>query len=332
MDIENNSTSRTIIIGGTAAAHQVASVQSALRDAGAKHIGDLVSWNTDGIDVPRVEAREVFGLIGLSRLVPDMDPSTALNRAVKEARLRRSDGFVAQPFKRPNQDTPLAWGIYEVRANDGEGGDSLVLGARVRLENGVAVVRGPEVTEPSAECMARAQIIVDHANHLITHVETRDVSGALTATVHALSGIPLRSRGGFYLLPSATCEQWAALRPGLERLGVGPFVIEMFDSPQAMATAATATRSALENDISALVADLEKAKSDGLRSDALERRLAACDALCARAMLFRDVLQDMAGTIESRANALKAEFVKTMEADSVNDDALFTLDVGAEAA
>jgi hypothetical protein len=333
MNTLSDSPSRTTVAGGSRAAHEVARVQTALRDAGAKHIGDLVSWNTDGIDVPRVEARETFGLIGLARLIPDMDPSTALNRAVKEARLRRADGFVAQPFKRPNQDTPLAWGIYEVRANDGEGGDALVLGARVRLENGVAVVRGPESTEPSAECMQRAQDIVEHANHLMTHVETRDVSGALTATVAALSGVPLRSRGGFYLLPSATCEQWAALRPGLEKLGVGPFVIEMFDSPQALATASTATRSALESDINELVADLDKAKGDGLRSDALERRLAACDALCARATLFRDVLQDMADVIQSRANALKAEFAKVGKEEDDADEALFVVPgLAAEAA
>jgi hypothetical protein len=166
------------------------------------------------------------------------------------------------------------------------------------------------------------------------------MSGALTATVNALSGVPLRNRGGFYLLPPATCEQWASLRPGLERMGVGPFVIEMFDSPQALQTAATAARSALESDIVELVADLEKAKTDGLRSDALERRLAACESLCARATLFRDVLQDMAATIEERAQALKSAFIASMEkpvvaagVDVASDDdpdaAMFRLDADA---
>lgn len=331
MNAHSDST-RTVIVGGSSAAHTVAAVQAGLRAAGAKHIGDLISWNTDSINVPRVEAREVFGLIGLARLIPDMDPQTALNRAVKEARLRRADGFVAMPFKRPNSDAAMAWGIYRVETKDGETGDSLVLGARVRLIGSLAVVSPPEAGEPDGECMDRGRQIVEHANHLITHIETRDMSGALTATVNALSGVPLRNRGGFYLLPPATCEQWAALRLGLEKLGVDPFVIEMFDSPQAMATAATATRSALESDIRDLVDDLEKARGDGLRSDALERRVAACDALCARAMLFRDVLQDMAGTIEARAQALRAEFVKTMESEASTDDALFTLDVGTNEA
>lgn len=303
---------RTILVGGTSAATKVASAQSQLRAAGARHIGDLISWNNGGVDVPRVEAREVFALVGLEKLIPDMDPQTALNRAVKEARLRRQDGFVAMPFKRPNSDAAMAWGIYRVESKDGETGDQLVLGARVRLIGSLAVVSPPEAAEPDGECMERGRLIVEHANHLITHVETRDMSGALTATVNALSGVPLRNRGGFYLLPPATCEQWASLRPGLEKMGIGPFVIEMFDSPQAMQTAATAARSALESDIVELVADLEKAKADGLRSDALERRLAACESLCARATLFRDVLQDMAGKIEERAQALKTEFIASI--------------------
>lgn len=324
---------RTVIVGGTSAAAKVASAQSQLRASGARHIGDLISWNTDNIDVPREDARAIFDQIGLGRLIPEMDPQTALNRAVKEARLRRQDGFVAMPFKRPNSDAAMAWGIYRVETKDGESGDSLVLGARVRLIGSLAVVSPPEAAEPDGECMERGRLIVEHANHLITHIETRDMSGALTSTVHHLSGVPLRNRGGFYLLPPATCEQWAALRPGLEKMGVGPFVIEMFDSPQAMKTAATAARSALESDIIELVADLEKAKNDGLRSDALERRLAACESLCARATLFRDVLQDMAGKIETRAQELKAAFIASMESSAPGeasedpDAALFTLDV-----
>jgi hypothetical protein len=331
---------RTVVNGGTSAAHAVAAVQSGLRAHGARHIGDLISWNTNCVDVPRVDAREVFALVGLEKLIADMDPQTALNRAVKEARLRRQDGFTAMPFKRPNSDAAMAWGIYRVESKDGETGDALVLGARVRLIGSLAVVSPPEAGEPDGECMERGRVIVEHANHLITHVETRDMSGALTATVNALSGVPLRNRGGFYLLPPATCEQWASLRPGLERMGVGPFVIEMFDSPQALQTAATAARSALESDIVELVADLEKAKTDGLRSDALERRLAACESLCARATLFRDVLQDMAATIEERAQALKSAFIASMEkpvvaagVDVASDDdpdaAMFRLDADA---
>lgn len=336
------SSSRTVVNSGTSAAAKVASIQSGLRAAGAKHIGDLISWNNGGVDVPRADAREVFALVGLERLVPDMDPQTALNRAVKEARLRRQDGFVAMPFKRPNSDAAMAWGIYRVESKDGETGDQLVLGARVRLIGSLAVVSPPEAGEPDGECMKRGQAVVEHANHLITHIETRDMSGALTATVNALSGVPLRNRGGFYLLPPATCEQWASLRPGLEKMGVGPFVIEMFDSPQALQTAATAARSALESDIIELVADLEKAKCDGLRSDALERRLAACESLCARATLFRDVLQDMAGKIEERAQSLKAAFIASMDkpvsdapgvvADDDPDAELFRLDILSEEA
>jgi hypothetical protein len=323
------SDARTNIAAGTSAAKTVAHVQTQLRERGAQHIGDLISWNTGGIDVLRSLAREVFDIIGMGRLVPDMDPETALNRAVKEARLKRADGFVAQQFKRPNQDTPLAWGIYEVTANDGEDGDGLVIGARVRLESGIAVARAPINGSANPECMAKAQVIAEHANHLISHAETRDISVALTSAVFLLSGVPMRNRGGFYLLPPGTCEQWHALITDLTKLGVEPLVIEMFDAPHAVAAAASAARGALEEQIAELVSDLDKAKGDGLRSDALERRLASCDALCSRAMLFQDVLHDLAERIRDRAAGLRTEFAKLVKSTDDADAALFHISASA---
>src|SRR5580698_7700745 len=60
--------------------------QRRLAAAGGHHIGDLISWNADRIDVPRQSAREVFASVGLGDLIADMDPATALSRAMAEVK------------------------------------------------------------------------------------------------------------------------------------------------------------------------------------------------------------------------------------------------------
>lgn len=320
---------RTNLAAGTSAARQIAEVQNRLRNKGARHIGDVIGWNTEDIDVERVLAKGVFEKVGMGKLIPDMDPETALNRAVKEARFTKGEGLVALPFKKPNKDTPKAWGIYEFQVQEGEKGDKPILGARIRLENGVAMVREPEENDPILVCMERAIKIAEHANHLITHAETRDVSNALSATVAALSGVPLRKRGGLYLLPPGTCETWDVLVPGLTELGVDPLVLPMYDEPKVMQQAGKAARGALESDLKELVADLEKAQTSGMRGDSLERRVAACESLIARAGLFQDVLQDMAGAIGEKAKELKASFAKVAAGTKDPDADLFTLNTAA---
>ena len=49
--------------------------------AGGRHIGDLISWNSERIDVPRSLARHIFIAENLAHLIPDTDPATALSRA-----------------------------------------------------------------------------------------------------------------------------------------------------------------------------------------------------------------------------------------------------------
>ncbi len=240
---------------GTAALQHA---QKRVAAAGGHHIGDLISWNTDRINVGRVDARRVFNLIGLGALVPDVDPATMLSRAAGEV---RRDGIVTRPFAQPKNDTPAAVGVYEVKPRAGEAGDSYVYGARCRVDllSGRVVALPPEGMPIVDTALAHAEAVAARANHLLGHCETKDLSAALVGTVKALSGVPLREKGGFYLLSPSSCPTWERIEPELELIGVHPIRIEMHDAPSNVRVAKTAAASALEADLQELMADLDKA-------------------------------------------------------------------------
>jgi hypothetical protein len=297
--------------------------QRRLAAAGGHHIGDLISWNADRIDVPRDAAREVFAAVGLGDLIADMDPATALSRATAE--VKRPPGILVRPFARPKGDTSAAAGIYIQNTRDGEAGDEYVCGARCRVDAASSlIVALPPDGAPAVEtALAHGEAMAMHANHLITHCETKDLSAAMVSTAKALSGVPLRDRGGFYLLPPATCGTWAKLKPGLEELGVRPIRIEMHDAPENVAVAKAAAQGALEADIAELLADLDKAGSEGMRQHAISRRVEVCRELRAKAHLYRGVLSGVADKIAAKVHELEKRFEAHLDGGSfsvpVND-------------
>ena len=282
--------------------------QARVAAAGGHHIGDLIAWNTDRINVSRLEARRLFATEGLGNLVPDLDPATALSRAAGE--VRRPEGIVVRPFAKPRDDTPSAVGIYEVKSRAGEAGDDYLCGARCRvnLMTGLVVALPPDGAPVIDIALAHAEAMAGRANHVLTHCETKDLSAALVGTVKALSGVPLRDRGGFYLLPPASCAVWTRLGPGLELLGVRAIRIEMHDAPSNVSVAKAAAQGALEADIQELMLDLDKAVVDGMRPSALTRRVEVCRELKAKAELYRGVLEGITDKITFKVGELEQRF------------------------
>ena len=217
--------------------------------------------------------------------------------------------------------------VRRVRAERGAGeaGDEYVCGARCRVDTsaGVVVFLPPDGAASIDVALAHAEEIAAHANHLLTHCETRDVSSAMVSTVKALSGVPLRERGGFYLLPPSTACVWRRMKAGLVALGVEPIIIEMHDAPENVSVARAAAKGALEADIATLVDDLDKARQDGMRKHAIARRVDVCRELSAKAELYRGVLADLADQISHRVGHLQREFELQLGAD----DASFALAV-----
>lgn len=307
-----------------AAEEKITRAQSRLKAAGGRHIGDLICWNADSIDVARDAARAIFATEGLGHLVGTIEPATALSRAAAE--IGKKPGLLVRPFGKPKGDTLAAFAVYLQKPRDGESGDEHVCGARVRIEAATsqAVALPPEGGDAIEEALTLATAIATHANHLFSHCETKDLSAALVATAKALKGVPLRDRGGFYLLPPASSDVWSRLKPRLEEIGVRPIRIEMHDAPDNVAVAKGAAQSALEADLAELVTDLERAEGDGMRKDALERRIETCKELLAKADLFRGVLEGKADEIGKRAEELRRRFQREL---SGTDDVSFTVPV-----
>jgi hypothetical protein len=284
---------------------------------GGMHIGDLISWNAEKIDVPRVVARGMFTGAGFgSHLVREIASASALTRAVGE--VPRPKGMVVQPFARPKGDTAAAFGVYVIEGRDDESGDPHTLGARVRVDRttGQLVALPPEGAAAGIKtAMDLAEVIAARAEHLRSHCETSDISAAMVDAVKALSGVPLRRWGGFYLLPPTNCRAWRALAPGLEALGVEVITMELYDAPGARATATAAAKGALEADLAELIGDLDKAARDGMRQDAINRRVATCDELVAKAELYRGVLAGLTDQIAARVLKLQEEFKKHIKED-----------------
>lgn len=284
---------------------------------GGTHIGDLISWNAERIDVLRTSARAVFTDVGFAKqLIGDLASGTALTRAVGE--VPRPKGVVVQPFARPKGDTAAAFGVYMVEGRDDESGDPHTLGARVRVDKatGQLVALPPEgATTGIKTAMDLAEVIATRAEHLRSHCETGDISAAMVGAIKTLSGVPLRKWGGFYLLPPTSCRRWLGLKPGLETLGVEVITMELYDAPGAMATARAAAKGALEADLAKLLSDLDEAAKDGLRDDAAKRRVTTCDELVAKAELYRGVLAGLTDQIAARVLQLRQEFQKHIKED-----------------
>ncbi len=295
--------------------------------AGGRHIGDIVGWNTERINVSREDARKLLAPEKFEHLIVDMDPATALSRAAGE--VKRPANILVRPFSRPNVDTPASFGVYLQNKNDGEKGDSVVCGARCRVDSGGnrVVSLPPEGGAGLEAALAHAENIAAHANHLITHCETRDISNVLVAIVKALSGVPIRNRGGLYLLPPLSCGTWKRLKPALEELRVEPLTIEMHDAPDNLAVAKSAAQSALESDIAELLTDFEKAKTDGMRQDALSRRVQFCNELVAKAELYRGVLAGVSDKITTKVKELQDSFQRQLSGGGSSNGPSFSIAV-----
>lgn len=314
------------------AATIISAAQDKIAAAGGAHIGDLTSWNSEGVDVPRDRLVEIFAAEELGACVPGISPMTALSRAAREVPFDKAAGSLrVLPFARPNSDTPTAFGIYEVTAA-GEKGDVLVCGARVRviLATSSIVALPPEDGTPVEACMRHAEAIAELANHIFTHAQTRDVSTGMVRVLQALSAVPLRAHGGFYLIPPSRCATWRRLTAGLKTVGIEPILIEMHDSPANVGEAAKAAKGALEKDVATLLADLDKAaQPEGMGERAISNRMAECRAISARAELYRAVLQGVVDDIATKCEQARTRFATILGGGS-EDDALFTVPLRAE--
>jgi len=295
---------------------------------GANHLGDFVSWDTESVSVPRADLRAAFAVAGaqFGALIKDVDPAVALFRA-KATLSSGADGLVVKAFRSPAKDTPASIGVSRYMEQPGEEGVSLTLGARVRVApNGTVVAVGRPDGTYDDDCMLRAQAIAALANHLIGYAVTADLSLAAVNAIRMIGGVPLRKRGGAYFVPAVFTGAWRKLSDAVAQAcgahctaeaggacvaweggTFEPTILELYDSPRAVATVAAAASSSFEAELSELTGDLRKAREEGFTKRApLVDRIALCEQLTDRAKLYESVLAGAADEIRASIDAIKA--------------------------
>jgi len=293
-------------------------------------VGIEVSWSfgagdADAVKLPRAAVSELMTDLGYR--VPDAigskDESDALKHALRIT--RKGAGFILRELERPNKDTPIAVGVYRVTGVDGERGDAVECGARVRFESGRAVCLAPEGAAGDPDCLRIGQRTAEIANELADTAYNKDLSNALLDLGGSLNWISRRAnKGGVYFIlarkdthESATAERFVKLLHGLRDLsrrtaGSEPFraeIIEVFPRPLANATIAEAATESFTAEVARLSADLDRMIQGGvMRESTMAARAEECDRVIARAEQYRVWMKEHVDTIGQKLAAIRDRF------------------------
>lgn len=282
---------------------------------GARHLGDVVTYDVERIRIPRAELRAAFDAEGFGQhVVETLTPAAALGRAAARPVPRQ---ILCEAFARPNKDAPIAIGVYlKSEGQIAEGGDKIVCGARVRAVGDTVVAMSPEGGFSEPTCYEIAERIARDARELLTTAETTDVTAAVISVLtHSLSAVPMRKRGGVYFLRPREGERWLKLAARLLPFGFVDLSYPMTRDARSNAAAHHVVKASFEADLAALQKELS-AMNDTTRDSTVERRVADCDAMVAKADLYAEILGDWLDKLRGQTDALKQQFRARLDDDA----------------
>jgi len=302
-------------------------------------IGIEVSWSfgfgdAEAVSLPREAVRGAVVTNGFSgKLIDELSPNTALRKAMILVK-GRSQTIVIQELRSPNKDTPMSVGIYQVQPQEGERGDNVVCGARVRVTGSDIEALSPEGAAWIPECETVARELARIANSLFTNVVNRDISAILTAIGWDHSWITRRrNSGGVYFMPAGpSAERFVSLLQDLESLTVNsarqyqfvPQIMEVYAKPLTLAMWAHSAKDQYDAQVEELVAQLKKVSADSTRESTLEKRADDCDRLIAQAETHRLFLQGHVEVLAVELRRVQGEFRAKL--DAVRGEARKALD------
>jgi hypothetical protein len=290
-------------------------------------IGVEVSWSfgggtADAVKVPRGRVNEALCQRGFDSL-PDKDESDALKHAARISRPGRA--HIVRELARPNKDTPIAIGVYRVDEVEGEGGDEVGCGARVRFENGSAVCLAPEGKLADPGCMDIGQRIAVTANELAHTAYNKDLSDHLLSVGYRLNWISRRqNKGGVYFLlarqntvESARAERFVALLRDLSNISRATRnserfnceAIEVYPKPLANETITGAAKSSFQAEVDRLAKELDRMLTAGnMRESTAGKRADECDEIIQRAEQYREWLKESTDVLAGRLTTIRDRF------------------------
>lgn len=287
-------------------------------------IGIEVSWSfgdgdAEAVTLPRTLVRDALVKHGFKgELVEDLDADDTLRMALQTVK-GRSKEIVIQEMRRPRKDTPRAVGVYQVQAREGEGGDHVVCGARVRIQGDRIVAMAPEGGDVILPCMTVAAELARLSNSLLDNCINRDISNALVDIGWGSYWITRRlNSGGVYFIPAGDrAERFLALLHTIEAATASeprsrqfvPQVMEVYPKPLTMSMWSASARDQYDSEVSNLVKELQKLEAEGvMRDTTVQKRADECDRLIAQAEKHRVFLQEYATTITSELERVRAKF------------------------
>jgi hypothetical protein len=242
---------------------------------GADWLGDKSEFRYVGVDAPRATAKEIFDRHGFGDfVVEDPRPETVLKDSAKRG--STPDGYIQRPFVSPLPDTPLAIHVTKVTGKD-ESGDKYACLARVRIGHRkdpstgdmvpFAVARPPEGQTEFSDSTARERAlwIANATNHRLNHILTSDASASTRKALESVGAVKSLGGGNNYWVPAAVGERVHAF---LDDVGakLGAYYlrtpITTLGAPHAKTAFAQAAQVSLEDDLSGLEAEFEKALAD----------------------------------------------------------------------
>jgi hypothetical protein len=298
---------------------------------GADFCWSFGDGDAEACKLPRQDVRALFAEHGFDPMaIEDLDMSEALKRATC---VHRGKDIIIKELKSPNKDTPRAFGIYVVRGVQGESGDNIECGARVRVRSATeAICLPPEGRQEIKECMDVGVDMVRLAHELCANVVNRDVSQAILSVGARLGWISRRrNKGGVYYLHLVEAERFAALLKGIQAMTATrhrdeqfiPHITEQYDRPLTVDSWSGAAKDHYEAQVGQLVKDLDRVFVDGkMRESTMVDRADECDRILKEANKYAIFMKAALPDLETRLKKIRAAFTKAIKdgSDSIEKD------------
>lgn len=264
-----------------------------------EHLGDMVWWTLEDARINRVRLEEVWTGAGLSTsLLPEPPtPEKALRAAVREAAVGQQDHLIRLG---KDDDQELVFAIVEEQ-RDGTGNVSHRQEARIALHKQTTPLLVSDA--PGNELVSAVR---ERYERLLTTHTADDVRRALVKTLASCAAVTLRDHGGVYWVPAPYAETLRRLQIAVGGIGASRVdVVPVHASPEASKALGDAARSALEDDLAVLSAEIEAFLHEPPdRAATLTRRLAIFDELRSKARLYHSVLQVQVSDLDARLDEL----------------------------
>ncbi len=276
----------------------LALIRNHLQTAG-EHVGDMLWWTLEDARIARDRLEEVWTAAGLSTafLPEPPTPEKALRTAVREA-LVGQQGHLIRLGK--DDDDELVFAVVE-EERDAAGNVRHQQVARVVLRKQVTPSLGSDAPDHP---LVRA--VRERYDGLLTTHTPDDVRRALVKTLASCAAVTLREHGGVYWVPAPFAGTLRHLQVAVAGIGASRVdVVPIHASPEASKALGDAARSALEQDLSVLTAEIEDFLQEPPdRASTLTRRLATFDELRSKARLYHSVLQVQVVDLDARLDEL----------------------------